>query len=440
MSPISPSGCSAPTPAIERATVAATWRGRWQAVIDVQSQRGPLQPAGPSQPRWPATLRLGLSYAAFFAVIGIQQPFWPLWLADRGLSATDIGVVLAVSVGIKVVGTPAVAHLADRSGERKRWTVLFAALALAAFALFHISHGFWPILLVSLVFFAVWPPIVSLTESMTMLASRQGLADYGRARLWGSLSFILTAALVGRALTLWPPASIYWMVCAALLATLLTCLLAPDLRADASRSARLPLLDVLRHRRFVLFLTACGLIQGSHAVYYGFATLHWQAAGYSSAVIGALWAEAVLAEVVLFAFGARLLRRLSPLPLLTLAGGACIVRWLGTGLTDALPALIGLQALHAFSFGAAHLAAMHHIGETVTPALSATAQSLYSGLVWGLYLGAMMLAAGALFDALGSRAFLPMAAVGAAGSLLAWILARPNAAAAAPRLAPDRAE
>lgn len=389
----------------------------------------------------PATVRLGLSYAAFFAVIGVQQPFWPLWLAAQGLSATDIGVVLAVSLGIKVVSTPAVAHLADRSGERKRLTVLLAVLAIAAYALFLAIEGFWPILLVSLVFFALWPPIVSLTESMTMLASRQGRADYGRARLWGSLSFILTAALVGRALTLWPPASIYWMAAAALLASLLTCLLAPDLRAEPSRSPRLPLLDVLRNRRFILFLTACGLIQGSHAVYYGFAALHWQAAGYSSAVIGALWAEGVLAEVVLFAFGARVLRRLSPLSLAAVAGVACVVRWLGTGLTDALPALIVLQALHAFSFGAAHLAAMHHIGETIAPALSATAQSLYSGLVWGLYLSAMMLAAGVLYDALGSRAFLPMAAAGAAGSVLALFLARPSSAPApAAPFPPDRSE
>jgi PPP family 3-phenylpropionic acid transporter len=372
----------------------------------------------------PATVRLGLSYAAFFAVIGVQQPFWPLWLAAHGLSATDIGVVLAVSIGIKVVSTPAVAHLADRSGERKRLTVLFAALAIAAYALFHATQGFWPILLVSLVFFALWPPIVSLTESMTMLASRQGRADYGRARLWGSLSYIATAALAGRALTLWPPSSIYWMAAAALIASLLACLLAPDLRAEPSRSPRLPLLDVLRDRRFVAFLAACGLIHGSHAVYYGFATLHWQAAGYSPAVIGALWAEGVLAEVVLFAFGARVLRRLNPLSLAAIAGLACVVRWLGTGLTDALPALIALQALHAFSFGAAHLAAMHHITDTVAPALSATAQSLYSGLVWGLFLGLMMFAAGLLYARLGGHAFLPMAALGAAATVIAWQLQR----------------
>jgi hypothetical protein len=76
--------------------------------------------------------------------------------------------------------------------------------------------------------------------------------------------------------------------------------------------------------------------------------------------------------------------------LIVLAGLAASVRWIGTGLTDTLPAIAVLQALHGISFGAAHLGAMHWIGRQVPPALSATAQSLYSAIVFGLFLGAML--------------------------------------------------
>ena len=47
----------------------------------------------------------------------------------------------------------------------------------------------------------------------------------------------------------------------------------------------------MSNRVFVIFLIAVGLVQASHAAYYGFATIHWRAAGLSDAVIGALWAE-----------------------------------------------------------------------------------------------------------------------------------------------------
>jgi intracellular sulfur oxidation DsrE/DsrF family protein len=161
---------------------------------------------------------------------------------------------------------------------------------------------------------------------------------------------------------------------------------------------------------------------------YGFTTVvpagpyalaYWQAKGYSENVIGVLWAEGVLAEIVLFAYGGRITRHLGSVGLITLAGIAAVVRWLGTGLTDSLAAVVVLQALHAFSFGAAHLGAMACIGETVPASLSATAQSLYSGLVWGAGLGLMLLASGWLYHGLGGSAYLAMAAVALAGTFVA---------------------
>ena len=132
----------------------------------------------------------------------------------------------------------------------------------------------------------------------------------------------------------------------------------------------------------------------------------------------------MIAEIILFALGSRLLRRLSALDLIAVAGIAAAVRWIGVALTDTLPALVALQLLHAFSFGAAHLAAMHYIAGSVAPALSATAQSLYSGIVWGLFLGGGLLAAGYLFEAAGVDAYIVMSAPAVAGAVVARRLPR----------------
>ena len=367
-------------------------------------------------------LRLSLLYAALLAVLGIQQPFWPVWLAGKGLNAADLGILLALSIGIKVLSAPAVAHLADRSGERKWFMVIFAAIAAASFATFLATEGFWPILIVSIVYFAAWPPIVTLAESVTMQAVKAGRLEYGRVRLWGSLSFIATAVVAGQVITLRSADAVYWLILTVQLLVFVCCCVAPDLRERANASSHLPVWSTLRHAPFAWFLVASGLIQGSHAVYYAFGSLAWKAAGHSAAVIGLLWAEGVLAEVVLFAFGRRLIHRQGPHRLLALAGLAAAVRWLGTGLTDALPALAVLQLLHAWSFGAAHLAAMHYIAERIAPDLSATAQSLYSGVVWGLFLGGGLFAAGLLFQSLHTAAYLPMVLPALAGGAIAFRL------------------
>jgi PPP family 3-phenylpropionic acid transporter len=369
--------------------------------------------------------RLAAFYFAFLAVYGVQIPFWPVWLAAHGLGPTDIGVIVAVGVGARLIGNLVTAHVADRRGERRRLMLALAVAGLAAYGLFAFVDGFWGILAVSIVSSLLFPPIMALGESLTMTGVGRFGLDYGRIRLWGSLSFILAAAASGHVLVEAPPSAILWMVLATVAATALACAVLPDLRTDAAPvSAGLPLARVLADRGLILMLAAAGLIQGSHAVYYAFGTLHWQAAGISDDVIGLLWAEGVICEIVLFAAGGAVLRRVRPPWLIAIAGGLAVLRWLVLGSTTALPAVVAVQALHAFSYGAAHLGAIHVIAKAVAPALSATAQSLYAALVMGLALGSMLLASGPLYEAFGGGAYFAMALSAGLGCALAVALAR----------------
>ncbi|MBL8659346.1 MAG: 3-phenylpropionate MFS transporter [Rhodospirillales bacterium] len=368
--------------------------------------------------------RLGSFYAAFLAVYGVQIPFWPVWLEGKGLTPTDIGLIVAVTVGARMIGNPLAAHIADRSGERRRPMLALSALSLAAYGLFAFTDGFWTILAVSVLSSMLFPPMMALGESLTMSGVARIGIDYGRVRLWGSLSFIVTATLSGHVLVEAPPQAILWLVLATVALTGAACLILPDLRSDAAPvAAGLPIALVMADRRLLLMLAAAGLIQGSHAVYYAFGTLHWEAAGYGDDVIGLLWALGVVCEIVLFAFGRALLCRVDAPRLLALAGGLAAVRWLTLGATTVLPAVIAAQSLHAFSYAAAHLAAIHIIAASVAPGLSATAQSLYAALVMGFALGVMLLVSGPLYQAIAGGAYFAMAAAASAGGLAAAVLA-----------------
>src|SRR5512134_287228 len=144
--------------------------------------------------------RLAAFYFAFLAVYGVQIPFWPVWLAAHGLGPIDIGVMIAVGVGARMIGNLLAAHVADRSGERRRPMLALSLLGLAAGGLFALVDGFWGILVVSIVWSLLFPPIMALGESLTMTGVGRFGLDYGRIRLWGSLSFILAAAASGHVL------------------------------------------------------------------------------------------------------------------------------------------------------------------------------------------------------------------------------------------------
>ena len=44
-------------------------------------------------------------YGALFFAFGAHLPYWPVWLADWGLSQAEIGTYLGLGLGLRVVGS-----------------------------------------------------------------------------------------------------------------------------------------------------------------------------------------------------------------------------------------------------------------------------------------------------------------------------------------------
>ena len=90
-------------------------------------------------------------------------------------------------------------------------------------------------------------------------------------------------------------------------------------------------------------------------------------------------------------------------------------------------ALVFAQALHALTFGSAHLAAMGFLAASVKDDLAATAQSVYSTVAGGIALGAGTSLAGALYERYQAGAYFVGVGLAAAGALLAVVLHRRSA-------------
>jgi MFS transporter, PPP family, 3-phenylpropionic acid transporter len=369
------------------------------------------------------TARFAFFYGAVFASVGVHLPYWPVWLEAQGLSAAEIGILLAASFWPRIVTNLVLPLQADRLGERRRPMILLASVTFAGLVLFGLADRFWAFLALSVIVGASWASILPLGEALVLQNTRERGIDYGRVRLWGSIAFILAAAGGGLWVEQSGPAPVLAILLGTIALLVAACSLMPEVRVDGVRHGPPSLGRLLRVPGVLVFTAAAGLIQVSHAVYYGFATLHWRAAGHGEALIGWLWAEGVIAEVVFFAVAGTVLRKIGALPLLALSGALAALRWSMTALGTDLALLIPAQALHAASFGAAHLAAMHHLRDTVPPELQASAQGFYSAIGIALPFSLLTPLAGWMYGAFEGRAFWPMAALALIGAALAWRIA-----------------
>jgi PPP family 3-phenylpropionic acid transporter len=356
--------------------------------------------------------RFAILFAAQFAAVGVLLPFVPPLMAAAGLSAAEVGSILAAGAAVRLLSGPLGGRLADRLGAPRGVMAAGAALAALAAALYGLAQGFAGLLAANLVMAVGFASVVPLGDAMALRASREEGWDYGRVRAVGSAAFIVMAGAAGWVAERAGAGSVAWLLAFALTAAALAALALPAREAPGRRGGgAFGAVIALPAFRRVLAISA--LVQGSHAAYYAFGSIHWAQAGVPATVIGLLWAWSVVVEVALFAWGRPLADRLGASGLALVAAGAGMLRWAITAQTVALPPLVLAQALHALTFGAMHLATMRVMQQAIPPAVAGTAQTLLAAGI-----GAAMMAATALsgwgYAAFGPVVFWAMAGMCAA--------------------------
>lgn len=377
--------------------------------------------------------RTQLSYAAFYSskyvVLGVQLPFFSGWLALKGLSAPDIGLVTGAALVLRLALGPLVAYWADIQADALRGlrTMAFLFAAGAAALLLPVDR-IW-IAAAAIVLIWSFGVLVPLTDGAVMRADKSGQANFGQARAAGSTAFLLATLGGGEALTrLGLAAAAPIMALAAVSTFAIGATLprpAPIAEAGPRRSLISDARRLLSSRLFLLALAAAALVQGAHAVYYAFSILHWSSIGYSPRIVGALWATGVAAEILLLTRMRAVARRLMPASLLAIGAAGAVLRWALTGLEPPLAVLFLVQTLHALSFGATYVGTIEFLWRAVPSRLLNSAMALNSTAGVGAATGLATIAAGYVFAAAGAgAAYFMMAAMAVVGLGLALVVAR----------------
>ena len=364
-------------------------------------------------------LKLALFYAAYFLYGGIQLPFFPLWLEARGLSAREIGFVIAIPMVVRIVFTPLIGHQADRRSALKSTLVIAAGAGCVAMAVVGLVQGFVAIMAAVIVAAIAYAPLLSLSDAYAMNGLRVRNRAYGPVRLWGSVSFIVGNIGAGSLLGFIEPGQLIWLVVAGLFVTFMAAVALVPLEPNPPRSETVmhSPRSLWRNPAFVLVAAAASLTQSSHAFYYGFSTLEWRAMGVSGTVIGVLWGIGVLAEVLLFAVSSRF-AALAPTLMIAFGAFGAVIRWAAMALDPPPAWLAAIQVLHAASFAATHIGAMAFLARAVPRELAATAQGTLA-TVGGILTASATGISGLIYAASGSLTYLMMAAMAGVGCVCA---------------------
>jgi PPP family 3-phenylpropionic acid transporter len=356
----------------------------------------------------------------------VYLPYFSLYLSHLGYAGWQIGAVTGMQPALRWVAAIAWAYAADRWRVRHRLLVATAFFGALFFVPLLVVRDFHAVLAVMAGIALLHGSMIPMLDATVMdhLGALGG--DYGRLRLWGSVSFVLGALGSAPLVHAFSPKVVPLL------------LLVPSVLIPAALW-RLPRAQLGHAVHFqppwrlvtpplALFLATAFLLQMSCGAWQGFFALHTAALGLSDAVPGLAWGCAVVAEIALFFWARQVLERISPATLILIVLVATVARWLLTAAAHTETLVVAVQMGHTLTFSAFHLAALLLLARLVPVESSTSGQALYGLVAMGLGGSAGMSIAGTLVDRLGTaglfRAEAGVALLGLVPAVLLWRLQR----------------
>jgi len=339
--------------------------------------------AAPPVPK-PIYLNLSAFYFFYFAYLGAFAPFFALYLTSVGMSAVEIGMLMALPQLTRILAPHLWGWLADRSGRRihvvRASGVAGTLVFLGAFA--GESFALLCTVLFAMTFF--WSAALPLVEATTLSHLGDETAQYGRIRVWGSVGFIAAVVAVGYLLDATSPRAVLWVIAGLMAGMLLLSWRLDEAPVAPHPGDDRPVWHIVRRPEVIAVVAASALMAAAHGPYYTFYTIHLVDFGYSKSAAGWLWALGVICEVGIFIWMSRLYRAFTLRQILIASTLLAALRFVVIGWgAQSVVLLLAAQTLHAASFGSFHAAAIGVVHKLFRGRHQARGQAIYGSLAYG---------------------------------------------------------
>ena len=370
---------------------------------------------------------LSMSFLVFFFTWGIFLPYWTGWLTiEKGLSVPAASAIMGAGMIARSFSTFFIfPYLTRRLSYIRviKWTTVIALLLTL---LYIPDSSYVPLLIITVLFSAVYPMILPAVESGASVLMQHERIHYGKSRSFGSIGYTIALLLVGAATAIWSERVILFLMIGGLIAMVLFFMRTGPAVLDAQpkrvavRQPDAGLGTLFKTSGFLPVIILAILLQGAHASYYNYGFIFLDDLAVNGFFIGIILNIAVLFEILFFTRADRLLENVKVSNMFILAAIGSSARWLLIYLFPTTAVFIGTQVLHSLSFGVAHYAFIQFLSKRLPHTQIATAQGLYAAVAMSLSTALLTFPAGVLYDMSPGAAFLGMMVCSVPALAIAW--------------------
>ena len=371
---------------------------------------------------------LSTNYFLQFLVTGTFLPFWMVYLTSvKNLSVLEASSIFSMLFIARVLSGIFLAPYLI-----KKYNFDIALKLSVGFGLFlAISYEFTNekllLGLITFLFGMIYFIVNPLVEGLASLFLREENIDYGKARTYGSLGFTVIGIFIGGILSYVGNGALYYILII-LIGIFFIFMFLPqpklvkniNLDDSSSHSNENLYAWVLKDKNAILLIITIFLYQLSHTAYNNYNALYLESMNISAKWLsGVILNVSVIAEIILFIFSKRLVKRIKPKNLLIFAGVGAVIRWSALAMFKNIYIFTIMQTFHAITFAVAHIAFILILNKDYNNKEIIDMQNLYTAICFQLSMAIGLYIMGAIWDISTSYVFYASAIIAALGTIVA---------------------
>jgi PPP family 3-phenylpropionic acid transporter len=379
---------------------------------------------------FPIQFRFRLYYVLEYAGVSIFFPYLALYFKQIRLTAIQAGILLALIPLVGFLAQPLWGLMSDIYGIRRTALILgWLGVAITSMAMGLTTEFHWLFLIVLTMAIMRGPTApISTAMALDFLERQNRKEEFGSIRLWGSVSFCITALFVGAFLVEQAIETIvFWYGGLMFLLTLVTFTL-PDTASSQQVNWRDGVTLLTREPVLATFLFGMlfvGITLGIANQYVAVYLKDIQTPGW---LIGLSMSISALPEVPLMAIVPKLMARWGIRLTFLIGIGLLPLRWLLYAIISQPFFTVPVHVLHGFGLTALLVVGVIYMDRMLLRQWRATGQALYSASLFGIGPSIGVFMAGSLYERGGiTPVWIFAMAVGLVGlAIITWATRTPS--------------
>ena len=346
------------------------------------------------------SIKLNTIYFILYAALAGYYPFLTVYLIERGLSYTEIGIAYAITSLVSVIAQPIWGYITDKYSNKNSIlviTMLFSSLIINAFVFI---KGF-PAAIGGMVILIIFQsPIGSILDAYAyeIIEEHRGI-QFGRIRLMGSVGYAIFSLLIGiliRETNINSSFYVYFI-------TLLTgAFVIKGIKFKGkSQNKKINVKDitkVLKDKKFGIFLISICVMSIALGANGSYIAILIEKTGGNVSNLGFLWFILAISELPAFFYGGKLLKKYGELNVFIFTILVYMLRFFLNGICINYKQVMFVQLLQGISFPLYLMASLQYLNKIVPAKMRTSSITLYAAFGGGLggFIGNIM--AGKLLD------------------------------------------